>query len=133
MLSILNATETAVVTYFQSNIDATIASFYTGMSNVDKQAPTVIVWCRDAKEEVPYSGLWHTTTQIIIKEVAAESNAIGSLAHTVYSTLLVDGIQDLLTSTHYTVIAVIIQDNTTGVEQDMLVNILTCDIVGELS
>lgn len=60
----------------------------TGIDNLDKTAPVVICYAEDAKEDFPFSGIYRLSMNVVVKEMAADTNTTSSLATTVFANVL---------------------------------------------
>lgn len=125
MSPILVKTEEAVVAFATS---ASIAAGYTPGTNVfiyagidseDLSAPAIICQATDAPEDFPFSGIYHCTTNVMVKQMAADtSGSVGTLPVNIFKAFLVDDIENRLTAivSNYFVYQLLVKDtsNTTS-------------------
>ena len=109
-------------------------NIFTGTDNEDKKAPAVICYAESCSEDFPFSGIWHVKTNIIVKDMAADSSpdGINSLLGDVYSGFLTSDIETKLTnklaSTYY-VYQVVFDVNSSNTDGDAWIHTLSLDIV----
>ena len=110
-------------------------SIFTGVNNMEKEAPCVICWAENATEDFPFSAIWHVRTHIIVKEMAMATSSldsVNSLYGDVYSKFLTGSIETDLTSkvtASYYVYQVLFDGSNSTTEGDAWVNEITLDIV----
>ena len=91
-LPILRTTELAcVLLAYSASLSASLGlsighGIYAGIDNVDKEAPCIICYAESANEEVPYSGMYHVKTHIVVKQIAYDSSVSSSMSDAVFST-----------------------------------------------
>lgn len=61
------------------------STVYHGQDNELKIAPAVICNCESATADFPDSCVYHVKTEIIVKDMAADSSLTSSLADTIYA------------------------------------------------
>lgn len=71
---------------------------FTGIDNLDKTGPCVICYGESAQEEFPFSGVYHVTTNIMVKELAADSSVSSSLAAVIFEGCLTTNTKQILNS-----------------------------------
>ena len=92
-LSVINyAIEQSIVSYLSgslsnpsSSLYNNTASFYTGINNDDLNAPAVIVNAGESREVVLNSQVYEVMVDVEVKEMAWDTNVLGSLALNVFN------------------------------------------------
>lgn len=135
MFPILVTTERACAEIAASaSISASLTcTVYTGMDSDDKVAPAIICNAYDAVEDFPESGVWHVKTNIIVKEIAADTDMSSSLANTMFERFSTITNEELSGSvSNFGVYNIQMEGCTNTQEEDSWVQTLSMDIVGVL-
>lgn len=136
MFPILATTERACVEIAASaSISASVdANIYTGMDNDDKVAPAVICGALDAMQDFPESGIWRVKTQIVVKEVAADTDLTSSLANVIFEKFSTVTKEELSGSVeNFSVYDIQLEGCTNSQQDDTWVQTLSLEIVGVLT
>lgn len=119
-----------------SLLSGSIFTAYTGIGNVDvATAPAVIVDGGYANEVIPFSRCYSFDTKVIVKEAAADTVEVGTLAQLIFNEFVntTTASQNFTNPTYnisvWQVITEHIEPDTSG---DFLVNTITLRIIGAL-
>ena len=133
MLSLLRTTETACAELAASaSISASLnCNIYTGLDNEAKEAPAIICGCLDASEDFAGSGIYHIKTDIVVKEIAADTNVTGSIADVIFekfSTVSNSTLESRVSN--LSILDVFIEGYKQHIDTDAWVQTLSIEIVG---
>lgn len=132
---ILITTERACVEIAASaSVSASLdVNIYNGMDDEGKAAPAIICGATDAQQEFPESGIWRVATQIITKEIAADTGKSSSLADTIFERFSTVTNEQLSGSVEgYSVLDIQLMGYQNTVVEDTWVQTLSLEIVGSL-
>jgi hypothetical protein len=131
MSFILVTTERALANLIASSLEESVnVTIYGGMDNEEKTAPACIISAEEATEEFPNSGVWHVKTNIIVKEIAADTVKDNSIAGTIFEALLSNDTKDKLNlNSDYYVYDIITEDTLNSQEQDAWIQTLRLDVI----
>jgi len=107
-----------------------------GVDNEDVKAPAILCSALTATEDFPFSGIFHCSTNITIKEMAGdmERENLGGLSEPIFRTFLSDNIEQLLTQivSNYYVYQLKVENTTNENHEDAWSQVFTVDIVSAL-
>jgi hypothetical protein len=135
-LPILRLTEEACASLATSAIagspDGITALVYTGIDNLEKSAPCVICYAESAKEDFPHSAIYNVSTNIMIKEMAYDTNKSSSLSDLIFKTFLstvTKGTLNSYSTSSYYVYEYWVEDTTNRVDGDSWIQELRLNMV----
>ena len=105
---------------------------YRGINNEDVQAPAIICEALDGPEDFPFSGIYHASVNLNVKEMAADvSGSVGTLADNIFKAFLVSNVESLLTGivSNYYVYQLLVKDTNNGTSGDAWSQTYSFDIV----
>ena len=138
-VSLNYAAEESFVDYLIASCDPkqTTAKYYSGVGNVmDLEAPAVIVSSDNGVETVHLSNVYDLTLQIAVKEMAADTNKLGSLTANIYNAVCDPNIKtkiNLNNKRNFVTSFVQKLDSKHSVSEDTLVSDITLRVIGSLS
>ena len=100
-LNVLRMTEKACNYVASSSLSAAGYNnipVFNGISNSDKSGPCVICYAESANEDFPNSGIYRVVGNVIVKELAADTDVSSSVADTIFQGFLNDNIVGTLNS-----------------------------------
>jgi hypothetical protein len=108
---------------------------YTGINNLDKTGPCVICYAESATEDFPFSGIYHVSTNIIVKEMAADTSTGSLLATTLFEAFLNNKTKTALNSysSSYFVYEYWVTDTSDTIEQDAWIQQFRLEVVSALT
>lgn len=141
-ISLTSACEKSVVEHISASFMNVCSSsysgevnIYTGVNNVEKEAPAIIVSCEQGSELYKGTNVYDLTLSVKVKELASEVTNIGELAPLVFNSFFDPNKETNFTNSKYNfaVQGMETQLIRTEIEGDTLINEMTFRLVGCLS